>query len=730
MERAPEQHAAEPEQHDDPVFQQEQAHLSTTYATLTNMASGLIAKMSKNSEEAAADKLAMLDDVSPNFASYADAMETYADFATINRVIDAYNISQSVDAEKLNNIRLLLRQPYFAKVVLQFKPGDEPKEIYLGAAGVSDDDRRRLVVDWRSPVAEVYYNQASGPTSYEANGRTIKVDLKLRRQFDIAGSQLNAYFDTTVAIQDELLLASLSKQRSARMQAITATIQKEQNQVIRHEDVPALLVAGIAGSGKTSVLLQRIAYLLFQQRDKLDPSEVFLITPNPVFARYIDNVLPDMGERNPESLTWGDFLQQLMPPERTGGTVNVPVELLDRIDRACERLTFEDQDYRDVQACGERLISAAQIRQVRAKFKNIQPGPHLVTLMREELHKRLTNRLAQKAAAESTLDELAALSFAEQLQLFGETFDATDEDEARRFALAYVNDRYADARAAVENDSWLRIDRIGQRLLGEENLPPVAWLYLKMALTGLGNPAAKLVIIDEVQDYSAAQLMVLARYFRRAHLMLLGDENQAINPGTATFAQVRDVLLRMRGAVDECRLMTSYRSTPQITALFAQLMDEREQMQVQSVQRDCVPPRVIECASREERIEQLRRVLEQAREGSSEGADAGAGSGKDAGLTAVIVPNGHVAKQLQKELGESAPSLVDAQGELPAEGTVLITLKLAKGLEFDHVIIPEASERTFPDDPLSRRRLYTTISRATKKVTLLTEGKVTPLLQI
>src|SRR5699024_1470769 len=132
--------------------------------------------------------------------------------------------------------------------------------------------------------------QDLGPTSYRANGRTIHADLKLRRQFDVRRDVLNAYFDTSVAIQDSLLLASLSKRRSARMRDITATIQKEQNQVIRHEDVPALLVNGIAGSGKTSVLMQRIAYLFYQRRDDLDPSQVFLITPNSVFKHYVAGV--------------------------------------------------------------------------------------------------------------------------------------------------------------------------------------------------------------------------------------------------------------------------------------------------------------------------------------------------------------------------------------------------------------------------------------------------------
>ena len=171
---------------------------------------------------------------------------------------------------------MLLREPYFAKIALQFKEGHPAKELYIGSAGISDENYRRLVVDWRSPVAEVYYNQTMGPTSYVADGRTIHVDLQLRRQFEIEEDRLITYFDSDVAIEDKLLLASLSRGRSAHMQAITATIQREQNAVVRHEDVPVLQVAGIAGSGKTSVLMQRIAYLFYQHRGALDPTQVFL----------------------------------------------------------------------------------------------------------------------------------------------------------------------------------------------------------------------------------------------------------------------------------------------------------------------------------------------------------------------------------------------------------------------------------------------------------------------
>ena len=700
---------------DDPVFREEQLHLSDTYAKLQEIGRELVRKMERTRAAAAADKRSMSEELAPNFATYADAMETYADFAAMNRVIDAYNLAQDADAERLANVELLLKQPYFAKVALQFKPGQKPKELYIGTAGIADEAYRRLVVDWRSPVAEVYYNQDTGPTSYVADGRTIDVDLKLRRQFDIDEDRLNAYFDTTVAIQDSLLLASLSKRRTAQMQAITATIQKEQNQVVRHEDVPVLLVSGIAGSGKTSVLLQRIAYLFYQMRGSLDAREVFLITPNPVFRDYIAGVLPDLGERNPESLTWNEFARGLLPPDRGVGEANTDLSTLARIDAAVRDFEFDAFDFRDIRVRDVRLVSADSIRKLSDKLRRIPAGPHRVTLMREELHARLEARLAQMAGTDETLDALSTLSLDEQLRIFHEAIAPADEQEERALALRYLRDRYADAFAAVDNDDWLRIDRIGMRLLGTDGLSPLEWLYLKMALTGLGNPNAKYVMIDEVQDYTAAQLAVLARYFRRAHFLLLGDPNQAIAPGTATFDEVRAVFEAARGPVEECRLMTSYRSTPEITELFASLLGEDERTNISAVQRADEPPAIVSCPDEASYAAALREAVAAARD--------------DEGLSAVIAPWKHEAKRLQKLLGDDAPPLADDTASLPAQGVVLITLKLAKGLEFDRVIVPDASERVFPaDDPLSRRRLYTTLSRATRSLVVLAHGELTPLL--
>lgn len=711
----------------DPVFTEEQAHLDATYNTILSMERAIEAQMAKTRADAEEDKKNMADEVASNFASEGEAQETYIEYANVNSVVDAYNQLQSSNVDKLSRINILKTSPYFAKVVLRFKKGAEPKELYIGNVGLSDENYRRLVVDWRSPVAEVYYNQSNGATSYVANGRTINVDLQLRRQFDITENHLNSYFDTTVAIQDELLLASLSRQRTEKMQAITTTIQKEQNQVIRHEDVPALLVNGIAGSGKTSVLLQRIAYLFYQNRESLDPRQVFLVTPNPVFRRYIDNVLPDMGERNPNILTWDEFAAQVTPPGREFNRFDASPAVMRQIEEAVQHLTFNEKDFRDVKCQGVRLISAAQIARVAAKFKNIPAGPRLITLVREELEKRLTSRLGQMAGTDEAQDLVASFSHNEQLRIFGEPVIMDTEEQARDYTLRYLNELYADAFETVRNDHWLRVDRIGKRLLGIDDLSFLEWLYLKIACSGMGNDEAKFVMIDEVQDYTVAQLAVLARYYSRAHFLLLGDENQAIKPNTASFKAVREVFEETRGEVSECHLMTSYRSTPAITELFARLAPEDERMQITSVQRDDEVPVIVECADAEAYRAAVRK--------------AAADAESNEGLTAVIAADDEQMQRLRDILGlsegasevakdlASAVVVVDEAGSLPAGGTILLPLPLAKGLEFDQVVIAEASEATFPDDELSRRRLYTAISRATKSITLIAEGELTPLLK-
>ena len=698
---------------DDPIFDAEQQHLTETYQKLQRIEQSLAAQLEQSLAEALADKENMLDDLSMDLGNGVN-LETYVEFEAVHKVIDAYNQTHDIRVEDLRRAQILQRCPYFAKVSLQFNPDTPPRDIYIGAVGITDEQQRHFIVDWRSPVAEVYYNQSNGETSYKANGRTISVNLKLRRQFDITRDKLNAYFDTTVAIQDPLLLKSLRRERGGKLQDITTTIQKEQNIVIRHEDVPAMLVAGIAGSGKTSVLLQRIAYLFYRHRDNLTPSDVYLITPNEVFARYIDQVLPDMGESNPVTLTWDTFVANL-------GLSNRPVGIPDGqslrlIDERIKDFAYDSHDFADIRVDDERVISAAQIRGVVQRYaKRIPVGPRLAALVEEDLEDKIAQRTRRLAADEEVQEMVPELDPDEIFRIFGGPINPQSEQEYRDCAFKYLEDRYAPALEAVRDGAWLRIDRAGMRLLGRESLSSTEYIYLKMALTGMGNRQARYVMIDEVQDYTVSQLMVLARYFRNAHFLLLGDENQAIMPETASFAEIRAVFESLHESVSECRLDTSYRSTPEITALFAGLMEgDEDRMRATSVQRDGVAPRIEAFANEDDYRRALLSCIEAAQD--------------DEGVTALVVANPEQIKALSVLLGEATPALIGDMAELPTSGVVLADVKLAKGLEFDHVIIPDAQASIYGDDVLSRHRLYTAISRATQRVDILAMGDLSPLL--
>lgn len=699
----------------DKTFEAEQEHLSTTYAKLQSIERSLQEQLASIFSEVASEKDLITDEL--NFDFDADIhVETMAELEAVNRIIDTYNIAADVTTERLHRAQLLLKQPYFAKVTLQFKPGSEPKDVYIGNVGMTDDDYRHFIVDWRSPIAEVYYNQDNGKTSYEANGRTIDCELKLRRQFDIERDQLKALFDTTVAIQDEMLLAALAQNRSSRLSAITATIQKEQNEVIRHEDVPALLVSGIAGSGKTSVLLQRIAYLFYRQRDTLKPEDVFLITPNPVFQRYIENVLPEMGESNPSSITFESLMCGLGLGSRDLGR-GVSADALRAIDEKLPDFKLRQGDFTDIRIEGEPVITAAQAHGAWSKLKNLPTGSHRSALVIDDLLDRLEQRIKRLAKSEKYQDMISDMSDAEQIECFDENVYIGDMDEAElvSYTERFLRWRYAGVEHEIAEGRWLRLDAIGMRLTGSENLSAIEWLYLKLALVGGGMRHARYVMIDEVQDYSAAQLMCLARYFGKAHFMMLGDENQAIREGTASFDEIREVFTRACGSVDNCELMTSYRSSPEITALFTSLLDNEERVRVESVQPAGIEPVIIECADDLDYEVQLKTAVEEALEARC--------------LAAIIAPDARRLAKLEQLL-EDLPIVTGAGKEtMPEHGVLLLDIKLAKGLEFDQVIVPDAGNRSYPDETLARHRLYTAISRATKKVTLVANGKLTKLLR-
>ena len=216
------------------IFENEQAHLTKTYNKLLDIKKNLEEQITALNEKAVEDKNDIRDNIRFDYADVETTMETLAEIEVWNRYIDTYNVESNSLGKRLETVNKLLELPYFAKIELVFEGESVPESYYIGRAAISENGYDQMVVDWRSPIAEVYYNQENGHTSYMVEDRTMPVDLRLRRQFEINRDKLVSFFDTQIAIEDPMLLKSLSQTRSDKMQAITATIQKEQNTVIRY----------------------------------------------------------------------------------------------------------------------------------------------------------------------------------------------------------------------------------------------------------------------------------------------------------------------------------------------------------------------------------------------------------------------------------------------------------------------------------------------------------------
>ena len=716
---------------DEKVLKEEQKHLSEVYQQLLMMKVGLEERSMKLDQAASEEKNDIRDNLRFDTADDEVKTEMYAEIETWNRYIDSYNVQSGVLRDKLKKVGLLLDSPYFARVTLQFEPDEEPESYYIGRAAVSEKDGTTpIVIDWRSPIAETYYNQDNGKTYYTVDGRRIDVDLLLRRQFDLEKDQLKSYFDTSVAIEDPMLLRSLSARRTDKMQAITVTIQKEQNTVIRYPDVPVLLVNGIAGSGKTSVLLQRIAYLFYHKRKTLRPENVVLLTLNPIFAQYISGVLPDLGEQNPTTETWQEFLASAKVPVGGPG-YDTKAESLRLIDEKLSELKLEEEDLKPVTQKGTRILGRGQIYDIIGQYSSRIPlGVRLVQVVTEDLIDRTTSALRRRMESakreekengydtsfDASADSDEAEEAREQEKEERRLLSISDADMTAKEENALLNDN-GGAFKTIREYGWLNIERIGCRLLGKDHLTSIEWLYLKMALTGQCDRMAQYVMIDEVQDYTESQLMTLARFYPTAKFMLLGDEFQSIHESNITFERIHTLFDGYGRKVTELPLKTSYRSSPEITEIFAGLLPEEQKLMAKSVQRPGTEPVIQGFSDESSYTEALRGQIKDAAERA-----------KDGGLAAVVCINRRSLRAVQGLLGADAPQHLSGEKSLPKSGVFMIELADAKGLEFDTVIIPDATAQNYPVNLLARHRLYTAVSRATERLIVLSDGPMTKLL--
>ena len=705
--------------------QLEEAYLKNVYQKLIDKKNELRESMDTAKIEGNQSLKEMAGELRLNFDSYLDNLDTFSMIEMKNREIDQMNIKQKNAENQLAKIERLLKSPYFGKVVVDFLDNEPKESFYIGTANFTDDADENLVYDWRSPIAELFYNNMIGPSSYTVRQNKIDTVIKERRQFLLERDRLVKFFDTSVAIQDDVLLEVLGQDETNEMKAITATIQSEQNTIIRDVKSQNILVNGVAGSGKTSAIMQRIAYLFYLYRDTMTSDDLLILSPNHRFIDYISNVLPSLGERNPLNLTIIQLVSQLSAEEIegeeayfkriTGENVSEQTERL-RSKKFIDNLKQSDPLFLDhpnfirgLTKNGKTVLSKKTIEKI---YEKVPAHPKLIDRLqatKKALMSEWKNHLLKQAKSPAVQNQVLSLTEDRQLELFGKLISDDSEQSIAAYARKLLQKKYQKITRQIEEMAWVDEHQLFERIYEKRYGSAYAWqptrtvdeaviiLAIRHLLVEKVNvPAFRYLLIDEVQDYTLAQLGLLIELFPKTHFTLVGDENQAIFNSSTTFADIMRCFDDYHLPIHRYDLRNSYRSSGAITELFKTYAVDQEKIDIVSIRPQGKEPEYRSFRSSEELLKILAEILV-----SLKGEKA-----------AVITQTEEEIQTLQESIKKNSYGLENCQ---------IIPLSLAKGLEFDHVILyPFENDG---DEQRRRRQMYTAISRGMKSIGQKVEQK-------
>lgn len=701
--------------------QLEEAYLKNVYQKLIDKRNELRESMDTAKVEGNQSLKEMTGELRLNFDSYLDNLDTFSMIEMKNREIDQMNIKQKNAENQLAKIERLLKSPYFGKVVVDFLDNEPKESFYIGTANFTDDADENLVYDWRSPIAELFYNNMIGPSSYTVRQNKIDTVIKERRQFILERDRLVKFFDTSVAIQDDVLLEVLGQDETNEMKAITATIQSEQNTIIRDVKSQNILVNGVAGSGKTSAIMQRISYLLYLYRDTMTSDDLLILSPNHRFIDYISNVLPSLGERNPLNLTILQLVSQLSAEEIEGEEAYFKritkesvseqaehlrsKEYIDDLKRS-DPLFLDHPDFiRGLTKNGKTVLSKKTIEKI---YEKVPAHPKLIDRFqatKKALMSEWKNHLLKQAKSPAVQNQVLSLTEDRQLKLFGELISDDSEQSIAAYARKLLQKNYRKITRQIEEMAWVDEHRLFEIIYEKRYGSAYVWQHTRtvdeavillaihhLLVEKVNVPAFRYLLIDEVQDYTLAQLGLLIELFPKTHFTLVGDENQAIFNSSTTFADIMRCFDDYHLPIHRYDLRNSYRSSGAITELFKTYAVDQEKIDIVSIRPQGKEPEYRSFRSSEELLEILAEIL-----ASLKGEKA-----------AIITQTEEETQTLQESIKKSSYGLENCQ---------IIPLSLAKGLEFDHVILyPFENDR---DEQRRRRQMYTAISRGMKSIVVL-----------
>jgi DNA helicase-2/ATP-dependent DNA helicase PcrA len=587
----------------------------------------------------------------------------------------------------------LRASPYFGRI--DFAPGDENESapVYIGIYTFSDETQRaNLIYDWRAPVSSMFYDFELGNAWYETPSGKISGEIQLKRQYKITDGRMEFMIENEVNIHDDILQKELSKTSDDKMKNIVATIQRDQNAVIRNETAPVMVIQGVAGSGKTSIALHRIAFLLYRFRETISSKDILIISPNKVFADYISNVLPELGEEQIPEMGMEELAMDLLENKFKFQTFFQQVSfVLEKHEEAfIERIRFKSS-FEFLGKLNQYLI---HIENNYFTFTELRVGkvviPFPFILERFRAYHRIP---LLKRFPEVIKDIQNHVRNIVQRKLTGQEKTQIWQAVPRMFKMNSALDLYKDFYAWVGKEELFKMN--GDTLEYADVFPLI---YFKIRLEGIqAYDHVKHLLVDEMQDYTPVQYSVLSRLFK-CKKTILGDVSQKVNPYSASSAETIE---RVFPQADIVKLFRSYRSTWEITAFAQHIFHNPDLI---AMERHGPSPEVKGFQNNVEEAEEIVKMVALFKN-----------SGRQS--LGIICKTSEQAGALHEELKTPGIYLLTADSTSFRNGIVITTAHLAKGLEFDEVIIPFASARNYHTD-VDKSMLYIACTRAMHQLTL------------
>ncbi|GFP75553.1 RNA polymerase recycling motor HelD [Clostridium fungisolvens] len=690
--------------------------------------------------------------------SIANGMDQIVEFMEFIDVMKIQKRKHELSRKFQEKYERIVESPYFGRIDFLEKGEEKEEKFYIGISNLTDDNYDFLVYDWRAPVSSMFYDYEIGEAMFECPEGIVEGNLTLKRQYKISNGKIDYMFDSNLKIDDEILQDILSKNTDNKMKTIITTIQREQNKVIRNEQYKNLIVQGPAGSGKTSVALHRIAYLLYKHRDKITPQNIVIFSPNEIFNDYISNVLPELGEDNMNQTTFKEYMHNALGigfkkenycemmeyilaskdeasyEERINNIkYKASMEFIDVLKKYVVYVENLERDFRDISLRGKLIISSDEINKLFFKDYSDLPLKRRLQKIRERIlflvepyEKLWIEEVAHELKETGSYidkneinEKSKALVKAEMKDLYYSINRSTEFNLLDIYKKLFEKlEAFAKSSDSEYNEQKLyeikryTLENLRGKVLNYEDQSPL--LYLKGALGDLPKTSSiKYVIIDEAQDYTPLQYEILNQLFSHADMTILGDLNQSINP----FMNVGDYknIAKIFPENNTCiiNLSKSYRSTIEITRFSRKLLNQ--EITDGCVERSGEEPLLLGFSNDDAIKERLLSDIKIYKEKEYQSIGIITRTKKEAQEVFNFLKDKIDVKCIMKDDDEYV------------SGILVIPAYLAKGLEFDVALIYNVGNENYKSEE-ERLLLYTACTRALHVLNVYYSDKLTPLL--